>query len=208
MRLKLTVRPKLRNSLIPLSYNYFLSSAVYRWIEQSSPTYSKFLHEQGFAVEGTTKRFKHFCFSNLIIPQRKITDSQLQILSSQIEWYIGMPVEETLKHLVVGIFEKQEFFIEKEENIFTVEQVEALPEPEFGRTMKFRLISPMTISVPEERNGKILPHYLRPDDSRISEMLRKNILNKFISLNNPSKRFPSSMLQLEQKETFNFDHEF
>ncbi|MDI6766846.1 MAG: CRISPR-associated endoribonuclease Cas6 [Bacteroidota bacterium] len=183
MRLKLKLEPKLRNTEIPLSYNYFLSSAIYYWIEQSSPTYSKFLHEHGFSVDGNTRQFKHFCFSNLNIPRRNITNSRLVVLSAQIEWYIGMPVEETLKHLVIGIFEKQEFYIEREENIFTIAQVEALPEPEFVKTMKFQMLSPLTISIPEERNGKILPHYLRPDDERLSEAIKKNILNKYHSLN-------------------------
>lgn len=182
MRLKLTVKPKHRNTQIPLSYSYFLSSAIYRWIEQSSPAYSKFLHENGFSIEGTTRRFKHFCFSRLNIPHRKVSGYKFKILSPQIYWYIGIPVEETLQHLIVGIFEKQEFYIEREENIFTVEQVEALPEPEWRKTMKFRMISPLTISIPEERKGKLVPHYLRPFDPRLNEALKKNIINKYLSL--------------------------
>lgn len=93
-----------------------------------------------------------------------------------------MPVEESLQHLVTGIFRKQEFYIEREETRFVVEQVETAPEPQWKRTMKFRMISPTTVSVPEMRNGKMSPTYLFHDDPRLSDCLKKNIANKYESL--------------------------
>jgi CRISPR-associated endoribonuclease Cas6 len=113
----------------------------------------------------------------------------MRIESSTIEWFIGMPVETTLQHLVIGMFEKREFFIEREENRFVIEQVETLPEPKWERTMKFRMLSPLTISIPRE-NGtfrsdgrpKLTAEYLVPDDPRLNEALRSNIVNKFSSL--------------------------
>jgi len=200
MRIKLTIKPKNRNAIIPFNYNYYLSTAIYRWIEKSSPEYSKFLHESGFSLEGTNRRFKHFCFSNLIVPQRKVINSNLMILSDRIEWYVGIPIDETLKHFVIGIFEKQEFYIERKDNIFFINMVEALPEPEWKSKMKFRMISPLTISVPEERNGKFIPHYLRPDDSRLNDALRKNIINKFLSLNDKNSHQSGNSIYKERLE--------
>lgn len=93
-----------------------------------------------------------------------------------------MPIEESLQHLVTGLFEKREFFIEREENRFIVEQVETLPEPQWSRRMKFRMLSPTTVSVPDMRNEKFGGHYLFHDDPRLSECLQKNIVNKYESL--------------------------
>jgi CRISPR-associated endoribonuclease Cas6 len=182
MRLHLTLRPERRGCSISLNYNYYLSSAIYKWIEASSPEYATFLHEKGFAVDGTLHRFKHFCFSHLLVPGRRIENGRLHILSPTVEWYIGMPVEQSLQHLVTGMFERREFFIEREENRFVVEQVETLPEPRWERRMKFRLLSPLTVSVTVEKNGKLLPYYLRSDDPRLTEALRTNLLNKYASL--------------------------
>lgn len=189
MRLRLTLRPLILPCRITLNYPYYLSSAVYRWIEVSSPEWSAFLHTQGFSPEVSAKRFRHFCFSQLMVPKRTISNGTIEILSDEITWYTGMPIDEpsrqverSLQHLVIGIFEKQELYIGERENRFVVEQVETLPEPEWSREMKFRLLSPVTVSVPEERNGRLIPHYLRPDDARLSEALRKNIINKYISL--------------------------
>jgi CRISPR-associated endoribonuclease Cas6 len=182
MRLRLSTRVGRPGCAITLNYSHYLSSAIYGWIEASSAEYSAFLHDKGFSIEGTAKRFKHFCFSRLEVPKRRIWHEQLHIFSPLVTWYISMPVEQSLQHLVAGMFEKREFYIEREENKFTVEQVETMPEPKWKKWMKFRLVSPLTVSTTHERNGRVLPEYLLANDERLSDLLRQNILNKYRSL--------------------------
>lgn len=189
MRLRLTIRPLQKPCSITLNYNYYLSSAIYRWIEASSPEYSARLHERGFQPEGMRRRFKHFCFSQLVVEKRQVREGRLHILSPIITWYVGMPVEESLQHFVFGLFEKQHFFIESPDIRFAVEQVEALPEPAWSSPMHFRMLSPVTVSVPIDRTStspdgrtKLSAQYLLPDDPRLSQALRNNILNKWRSL--------------------------
>ena len=93
-----------------------------------------------------------------------------------------MPIEESLQHLVVGMFEKQQFYIERTEQQFLVDQVEILPEPNWKRTMNFKMLSPLTISVAKENNGKLMPQYLRTNDPSLGDAIQKNMLNKFRSL--------------------------
>jgi CRISPR-associated endoribonuclease Cas6 len=189
MRLRLTIRPLQKPCSITLNYNYYLSSAIYRWIEASSPEYSALLHERGFQPEGMMRRFKHFCFSQLMVEKRQVREGRLHILSPIITWYVGMPVEESLQHFVFGLFEKQHFFIELPDIRFAVEQVEALPEPVWTSPMRFRMLSPVTVSVPIDRTSvspdgrtKLSAQYLLPDDPHLSEALRNNIINKYNSL--------------------------
>ncbi len=184
MRLRLRLGAATVPIGISLNYQYYLSSAIYKWIETSSPEYSAFLHDKGFHIEGTIKRFKHFCFSRLLPRQSRVDTRQgrLLILSPDVEWYVSMPVEQSLQHLVTGMFEKREFFIESEASRFTVEQVETLPDPQWQRCLTFTMLSPTTVSTMHERNGKVQPYYLRPDDERLADALRKNILNKYRSL--------------------------
>ncbi|MGC8596189.1 MAG: CRISPR-associated endoribonuclease Cas6 [Candidatus Kryptoniota bacterium] len=184
MRLLLRVRALRGGITLSFGYQYCLSSVIYKWIEQSSPSYSEFLHKSGFSPDGLVRRFKHFCFSQLMVEDRQIDRERkrLTILSPVMRWYISMPVNETLKHVVVGIFEKREFYIDRAYNRFAVEQVEILPEPKWERRMNFTMLSPITVSFPEERNGKLFPQYLRPNDLRLSDALRNNILNKYLSL--------------------------
>lgn len=201
MRLCLTIRPLQTPCSITLNYNYYLSSAIYQWIEASSPEYSAFLHERGFQPEGMARRFKHFCFSRLMVEKRQIRAGRLHILSPIITWYVAMPVEESLQHLVIGLFEKQHFYIESPDVRFAVEQVSALPDPVWSSRMHFRMLSPTTVSVPEERNGKLVPRYLYadPDPSgQLAEALRSNIINKYRSLYGRS----SSLLDLQTDTQF------
>jgi CRISPR-associated endoribonuclease Cas6 len=184
MRLHIRLRPSKQDLLIPFNYAYYLSTAVYSFIEASSAEYSTFLHDHGFSIEGTSKRFKHFCFSMLHIPHRTIEGEQLRIRSDTLDWYVTMPVEESLHHLVIGFFEKKEFYIGRKETRFFIEQVELIPDPEWKHTMKFRMLSPVTVSLPKEHNGKLQPHYLLADDQRLAVALRMNILNKYFSLYN------------------------
>jgi CRISPR-associated endoribonuclease Cas6 len=121
-----------------------------------------------------------------------------------------MPVEQSLQHLVVGMFEKREFYIEREENRFVVEQVETLPDPQWERQMRFRMLSPVTVSTTHERNarlpggqGKVLPEYLLANDERLAALLRQNILNKYRSLYGaePKASFDSDSSMM--KDAFN-----
>lgn len=182
MRLRITLRPLQRNCSIPLNYSYYLSTVIYHWIEISSKEYADFLHNNGYTIDGTVKRFKHFCFSQLVVPQRRIINGRLIIESPRIDWYVSMPVEKSLEHLVIGIFEKKELYIEQKECRFVVDQVEILPEPSWTRQMKFRMMSPTTASTQDVHNGSLGIHYLTQDDNRIESALQKNIINKYISL--------------------------
>jgi CRISPR-associated endoribonuclease Cas6 len=167
---------------ISLSYSYYLSTAIYKWIETSSPEYSAFLHNPGFQVEGTEKRFRHFCFSQLRVPRSKVIDGRLHILSPTLYWDVTMPVDASLEHLVIGMFEKRQFYIEREENQFVVEHLKHMPPPQWHRRMKFSLLSPVVVTTMKEYDGKLQTHYVLPDDPRLSDLLRANIINKYVSL--------------------------
>lgn len=93
-----------------------------------------------------------------------------------------MPVDTSLEHLIIGMFERRQFYIEREENRFIVEHIKTMPLPQWHRRMKFSLLSPLTVSTMKEYHGRLQTHYLFPDDPRLSELLRSNIINKYVSL--------------------------
>lgn len=192
MRLKLTISPSITGISIPLSYEYYLATVIYRWIELSSTAFAEFLHKQGYTLNGYMRRFKNFCFSQLFPERSRVINDHLHIFSGTINWYIGIPVEEAVKHLVVGMFEKHEFFIGREINKFLIQQVEILPEPVFTSSMKFKTLSPITVSVVENDKKninnadkkKIIARYLKADDPKLSDALRNNLLLRYEALYN------------------------
>ena len=185
MRLKLTLRSAPRECSIPLSYQYYLSSAIYQLLEKSSPEYSENLHNGkiGNAIEGH-KKFKHFCFSQLYAEDAQVKDGRLILRRRNVTWYVGMAIEETMRHFVIGLFDRQKFYIGSTENEFLIEQVELLPEPSWQLTMRFRALSPITVSVPVKRFGKLQARYFLADDPQLSEALRTNIIARYKALYN------------------------
>jgi len=180
MRIKLTLQPFDKESSIPLNYQYYLSSAIYRIIEQSSTEYATQLHNAANLNFG--KSFKHFCFSQLYPQHSFVKDGAIHLNGDRIIWYVGMSIDDTLKHFIVGLFEKREFFIGNDRNRFMVQFVELLPEPKYTQRMNFRMLSPVTASIPVKNFGKLQARYLFADDPQLSDILRSNILERYKAL--------------------------
>ncbi len=90
------------------------------------------------------------------------------------------------------MFEKREFFIGREIYKFIIQQIEILPDPAFTSPMKFKTLSPITVSVAEDDiksvdnsdKKKIIARYLKADDPKLSNALRTNLLLRYEALYN------------------------
>jgi len=195
MRVRIILRAYTPEPIIPVNYNHHLSSLIYRCIKASSLEHATWLHEQGFVLG--TKRFKHFTFSRLLIPERKIMGNRLQIFSPQVYWIVSMLVEESLAHFVVGLFLNREVSIGSSRNRFRITQVVPLEDPVFSSVMKFRTLSPITVSTAVEHDGRLGVYYYRPNDVGLSEALRKNMLSKYESIFGRSPEDPRFEFEMD-----------
>ncbi len=162
MRIKLTLFPANGKVILPVSYNYFLTSLIYKIIKNSSEDYSRFLHDEGYKIEESKKGFKLFTYSMLTSKKFKIGGEKIIFLNSHVQWQISSPLDNFIQHLVTGVFaEGQEIEIGHINNRssrsnslnslsglnrFLIERVETLPRPEFKGMMKFTCLSPVTVS--------------------------------------------------------------
>lgn len=168
MRIKLTLFPANGKVILPVSYNYFLTSLIYKIIHNSSEDYSRFLHDEGYRLEKSKKGFKLFTYSMLTSKKFKIGGEKIIFLNSHVEWQISSPLDNFIQHLVTGVFaEGQEIEIGSINNRssrlsglnglnglsglsglnrFLIKRVETLPRPEFKGMMKFTCLSPATVS--------------------------------------------------------------
>jgi CRISPR-associated endoribonuclease Cas6 len=183
MRLRLSIETDSR-LVLPINYQHYLTAVIYDLIARASQEHAAWLHDRGF---GSDKRpFKHFTFSKLYSdPRPELRDPNI-LLGRKITWLVSMHVEVTLMNFVTGIFEKQGFWIGREEYRCRIVQVEAVPEPEFKDRMKFICLSPILVKKPfmkgGPRNGKLQAKHLLPDDPEVSQFLKRNLVNKFESL--------------------------
>ena len=182
MRLSLQLFPQNRDVTIPINYQYLLSAAIYKILQQASPDYAAFLHNLGYPAP-SGRFMKLFTFSKLWLPKAKLENRFLKAGRGVCRLQIGSPMlDEFVQNFVLGLFESSKIVIVGRgcRAEFRVEQVEALPVPEFQPNMRFRCLSPIVTSTMRARGGgKLQPYYYRPDDEKLSEALRNNLLEKY-----------------------------
>lgn len=176
MRIILTLKPDQAPGIIPFAYAHALTAVIYGFLNHSSHSYARFLHDEGY--RSGKKRFKLFTFSQLLIPKRRITHEGIVCLSEQITWQISSPIPEFVEHLACGLLQLGRMRLGAKE--FEIERVEVAPAPTFSETMHFRCLSPIVVSLPYERGERLQAAYLRADDPRLSQAIRANLLKKFL----------------------------
>lgn len=158
---------------IPINYNYILAGIIYRFLNQSNPEYAFFLHEQGYNLGD--KRFKLFTFSQLMAQKREIRGNYIHF-KSLLTWFVSSPQEEFLGSFAASLLDQQEVCIN--DIPLQIKDVNIPKMPYFQEHMYFRCLSPITMSTKRERNGKIVAHYLLPDEPEFSDLVRQNLIRK------------------------------
>lgn len=184
MRIKLKTEPLSPKASLSFNYNYSFSSMIYAILSRSSSQYADFLHEEGY--KSGNKRFKFYTFSRPWVERQQVRNGRIYVLPGGVTWQISSPVEDFLNNLVNGLFKAGELVLADEHstNYFHIKQIETITVPEFTEEMRFSCLSPITVSVKEERNGQLHKLYVRPDDARFAELVRQNLIEKYRTLNN------------------------
>lgn len=179
MRLKLELVPTKNDITIQLNYNYYLSTAIYRFLQKADEEFSKQLKEEGF--RSGSKTMKLFTFSELLIPKNnfQLRGDKLKILNRpSIGLFVGTFRKEFFFNFVRGVFLKQQLFIGHPENSFEVSRVESLEEPVFenGVSYGFKPLSSIFLSKKTE-DGKTL--HLTNEHEDYGFFLKRNLDEKF-----------------------------
>jgi len=173
MRIKLSLNSAEPQPILPINYQYPLSSAIYKILQNADAQYSAFLHEKGYG-----KGFKLFTFSDIKCPFQIVAD-RLILLSNRIEITVCFHLPKAAETFIKGLFLSQQIDIadRKSKTSFIVEQVESLASPLDSLSnddevdILFRSLSPLVCGL---KNDKGQYAFLSPEDTRFEEMLFKN----------------------------------
>jgi len=182
MRYKFTLKlvDPLRNTL-PVNYQFELGSWIYRMVNNPEGTFYSGLVAAGYAKDG--EPFRHFVFSHLMVPDRKIEADRLVIQSERIGLVFSTIPDEALASLVVENFQHTLFLLGDRisQVSFTVESVERLTEPDFTDKMTFKTLSPLhlTQKIPGRKNEL----FLSPEAAEYQYLFYENLSRKFSMLN-------------------------
>lgn len=182
MQFRISFRLKQPGQLLPLSYQYELSSWIYSLISSADSEFGAFLHTRGYA--SGNKRFKMFTFSNLYVPpQYEIAGDRMKIYSSEVSLVVSFLVEQAARDMILGLFQQQELTLgDRISQIdLVVQQVQALHPPEIENPVaRLRATSPILVSEPKIREDRKLWHnYLHPSDEQYEQYFFKNLNDKY-----------------------------
>jgi len=166
---------RLHGSLLPMNYQYELSSWVYRVMATADPEHSRFLHEQGFQTEG--RRFKMFTFSQLGMRPYAPEGEQFRLLGHQLTLTIRFLIDRSLESFVRGLFLNQEFFLGNKAGgvDLRVAQVQTMAAPVFQPLMRYTCLSPVCVSALRPDGTAA---YLTPEDKHYGPLLLTNLQRK------------------------------
>jgi CRISPR-associated endoribonuclease Cas6 len=173
MRIKITFDIGM-GVFLPINYNYLLASIIYRFLDLSNPEYAHFLHEDGYG--SGDKKFKLFTFSQLMAQKREIRDNCIHFRSS-LTWFVSSPQEEFLGSFAASLLDQRVIHIN--DISLQVKDVDIPRTPRFQERMYFRCLSPITMSTKREYNGQVAMHYLLPDETEFSDLVKQNLIRKY-----------------------------
>lgn len=201
-RLNIHVSP---DALIPINYQYELSSWIYHVINNADSKFANWLHKTGF-TDGTRK-YKLFTFSNLIIRNYEIikNDDRLKIKSPEISLILSFLIPEAAEKFIIGLFKNQNFTIgDKISNAqFSIKTIEKLSEPSWSNQMTFITLSPIIVSYKKDPKPKSVVEYLSPEDDRFESLLFQNLLRKYAVCAAPLNLSPLNELEFDGQMKFN-----
>ncbi|WP_234735726.1 CRISPR-associated endoribonuclease Cas6 [Tellurirhabdus bombi] len=187
MQFRLILRPTARQTLVPFNYAYRLSAFIYAVLADADQKYADFLHSRGYEYS-STRRFKLFTFSDLIIPNARVDvrAGGLWVTSPHIEWVVSFYVDKAAQHFIMGLFQDQRCVIAtpKHRAEFIIERVEAVPLEINSDTVTLRTLSPVVIAEKSERRTgrRGMDQYLHPADVQFGPLLIDNLLAKWNSI--------------------------
>ncbi len=177
MRIKVTFKNPKRKTVLPINTNYYLV----KLIKHLTYEYRRYLASL-LPANREGKDFDVFTFSQLIIPERKIEDFMIGILSPEFYWYVSSPYYQFLGVLAKELRTQKKVKIYN--TYFEVASVRFVPVPEFSENeAQFTCLSPMTVVKKEGNNGHTHKRFIFPDQEDFFQTLENDLKSKFKLIN-------------------------
>jgi len=177
MRFKLTLELQNQSyNVIPINYQYELSSWIYKTIHAGDRNIATWLHEHGYRLKD--KRFRLFTFSHLNIRKIKTNQDRLIIIDEPVYLIVSFYPLEIIEPFISGVFKDQSFVVgdKKSRAGFIIRSVEKLPAPVFTGMMRYRCLSPVHVAKRNPETSEI--KYLQPNHPEFKDLLMANLINK------------------------------
>ena len=186
MRFKITLANLKNNRIIPVNYQYPIQAVIYKILARADADYASFLHEKGYSVKHSLKRFKLFTFSDISCPFQ-IKGDRLYLKDNIITFLVSFHLPEASSHFIKGLFLSQEIDIadKKSKASFKIISAEVIKTPFLNKdaeeviTMIFKPLSPCVAGI---KNSTGEYDFLSPKDVRFPLAIQYNWHEKLKTL--------------------------
>lgn len=180
MRLKITLKPTKSEYAVPANYGYPLGAALYNIFSKGSKEFTDWLHAKGW-IAPNGKPLKLFTFSKIFFGKFKPENGIIHSAGNSF-FFFSSPVQDSIiSTFINGVMHNN--FIEianyKAKSRFLIKNIEIVEQPQFLPTSQFIMLSPTVAATVRVESGRELLYYLRPHDSELGDVLRKNLINKY-----------------------------
>ncbi|HPF16783.1 MAG TPA: CRISPR-associated endoribonuclease Cas6 [Thermotogota bacterium] len=179
MRIRITATPKTNDTLLPVSYNYYLQTFIYSLFKEDMPDF----HQKGYSFK--KRLFKNFTFSRITSPRMHLGLKGWH-LGDEICFFISfydIKAAETALLNLMGVREfrlgSAEFSVSTIKTIFTDED---FPGDSENTQFRFITLSPIVVHRTEEKNDGKKTIYYNPEHEEFYELLASNLKRKAMSV--------------------------
>ena len=176
-KLVLSVKSESFGNVLPVSYQYELSAAVYRRIRENLDRYLNWLTSNGFApVDDYRNRL--FSFSNLYIPRIRVEDDRLHILVKRVQMWLSFLPGRGTREFVNQLFSGASFVLgDRRSRVeLSVEEIVECPAPEFDEKTEYLALSPIVFMVARTNRSM---EYVGPDYPGYADCFYRSIVGKY-----------------------------
>ncbi|MEG1188190.1 MAG: CRISPR-associated endoribonuclease Cas6 [Bacteroidales bacterium] len=179
MRFKivLVVRNEAFGNILPVSYQFELSSCIYKKLTENKKEYNEWLEMNGFIADNNIKH-KLFSLSNFYIPKIKVEEDRLHVLARKVQFWISFLPERGTAEFIKKILTNQVLLIgdRKTQVEFVTESIEEINKVDFPKSIDYLSLSPIVVS--SLRQNKSV-EYISPEDLNYSQTLMNILLDKY-----------------------------
>lgn len=158
---------------IPFSYQYFVSSWIYKVLQSGDSEFARFLHNEGIEYKG--KSYKAFVFSQLTANRFKVIQRKGLLFEGYIYLKVASPLKEFNTAFLSGVYDVPLRMQEKELYLHNV-SVERLPS--FEREMNYELLSPVVFAYKNDQKLK----YGHPLQQSFYQGISQSTINRYLAI--------------------------
>ena len=167
-RLKVYLR-SISDSCFPINYNYSLMGIIYNLIFQEDRTLGETLH--------SSNNPKPFTFSRLILKNYRVEGDKIVVFRTTKAMLIISSINEAIIESIVNSLVRKDFLDIKDVRFF-IDKFEIYSRS-ISSQEKFILLSPVVISKPVDKNGKLYHEFLDPRSNEFIYRFIRNLKKRY-----------------------------